>query len=329
MELKHIALSQTERQQIAGKISIGIQYDEVLDSVRNNLSSTEVSRLHLLKRKDLSNIAREFRLTKIRHRSDAQSVRIWVEMCRQEKSDIVRFIKFQEEEDSQHGRLAVKDFILVLMNDVQVHMLQQYGHYRVNCMDSTHGTNAYDFQLTTLLVIDDYGEGFPVAFCISSKVDTLAMEFFLEKVRTAIGGPVDGAIPMTDDAPAYANAWRRIMGPPDHHILCTWHIDRNWRKNLSKINHSTEVKKDVYKTLRVLLETDTKEQFHSLLESSLRDMEADEGMSEFLSYFRREYVSRPEVWAYSNRLGLHCLHNMHIEAFHRTLKHVFMQGRKV
>jgi len=81
--------------------------------------------------------------------------------------------------------------------------------------------------------------------------------------------------------------------------------------------------------LRVLLETDNKEKFHSLLESLLRDMEADEGMTEFLLYFRREYVLRPEVWAYCYRLGLHCLHNMHLEAFHRTLKHVFMQGRKV
>jgi len=143
---------------------------------------------------------------------------------------MVRFIKFQREKTtdaSQEGRLADTDFVLALMNDVQVHMLQKYGHHRVNCMDSTHGINAYDFQLTTLLVIDDYGEGFPVAFCISNKIDSLAMEVFLEKVRTAIGGLVKGATLMTDDALAYVNAWRSIMGPPDHHILCTWHIDKN------------------------------------------------------------------------------------------------------
>jgi len=116
-------------------------------------------------------------------------------------------------------------------------------------MYSTHGTNAYDFHLTTLLVIDNYGEGFPVAFCISNKIDSLAMEVFLEKARTAIGGPVKGDTLMTDDAPAYVNAWRSIMGPPDHHILYTWHIDRNWRKNLYKITQSTEVKGDVYKML--------------------------------------------------------------------------------
>ena len=144
----------------------------------------------------------------------------------------------------------------------------------------------------------------------------------------ALGAPVDAQVLMTDDALVYVNAWRSVMGPPDHHLLCTWHVDRNWRKNLSQINNSMAVKTQVYKMLRVLLETDSKEKFHSLLESSLHDMEEDEGMTEFLSYFRREYVSRPEVWAFSYWLGLHINYNMHLEAFHRTLKHVFMQGKK-
>ena len=38
-------------------------------------------------------------------------------------------------------------------------------------MDSTQGMNNYDFQLTTVLAIDEHGEGFPVAFCYSSHVD--------------------------------------------------------------------------------------------------------------------------------------------------------------
>jgi len=178
----------------------------------------------------------------------------------------------------------------------------------------------------------DFGEGFPVAFCISSKVDTLAMEVFLEHVRAAVGGPVNGAVLMTDDAPAYVNAWTTVMEPPDHHILSTWDTDRFWRKNFSKINQSTEFKADVFKRLRALLETDNKEKFHCLLESFFLDMEADESMTEFLLYFRRTYVSRPESWARSYQLDMDCyrsVHNIHLGEFHETLKHVFMQDRKV
>ena len=36
--------------------------------------------------------------------------------------------------------------------------MKQYGN-NVICMDATHGTNMYDFQLITVLVIDSLGEG--------------------------------------------------------------------------------------------------------------------------------------------------------------------------
>jgi len=134
---------------------------------------------------------------------------------------------------------------------------------------------------------------------------------------------------MTDDSPVYVNAWRTVMGLPNHHILCTWHIDRRWKKNLSKIKRSTEVKAELYQMLRALREADNMEEFRSSLDSSLRYMEAVEGMSKFVSYFRREYVARPEMWAYSYRRGLHHIHTVHLEAFHLALKHIFVPETKV
>jgi len=333
MLLKHIPLTLGERRKIAGMISGGVQFEDILGGIRNKVSSTEISRIHLLQRRDLNNIAHEFRISKSRHIDDAESVRLWVEQCREEKSGMVRFIKFEGEEAedafSQDGRIALDDFMIVLMNDVQVHLLQMYGHHRVNCIDSTHKTNGYNFQLTTLLIIDNNGEGFPVAFCISSKLDTSVMEVFLEHVRIAIGGCVEGAILISDNAPAYVDAWRTVMGPPSDHVLCTWHIDRSWRKNIAKIKQSPEVKAQVYKVLRVVLEAENKDEFECLLESTLRDMEAYEGTAEFLTYFRREYASRPEMWAHCYQFFSLSKHNLHLEAFHRTLKHIFMQGRKV
>ena len=40
---------------------------------------------------------------------------------------------------------------------------------RVVCVDGTHSTNGYNF---TLLTVDEYGEGFPVAWCTSNKEKT-------------------------------------------------------------------------------------------------------------------------------------------------------------
>ena len=83
--LKHTALSQLDRQHLAGRISMGIQFDEIMEKVQDIHSSAELTRLHLLKYMDLNNISSSFYLSKIQHKNDAESVRIWVEMYRQEK----------------------------------------------------------------------------------------------------------------------------------------------------------------------------------------------------------------------------------------------------
>ena len=54
-------------------------------------------------------------------------------------------------------------------------------------IDSTHGTNAYNFQLTTVMVIDDHGEGYPAAFCYSNRVDEVAMALFFTAIKNALG----------------------------------------------------------------------------------------------------------------------------------------------
>ena len=62
------------------------------------------------------------------------------------------------------------DFLLVLQMLFQCDMLKSFSSNAV-CIDSTHGTNAYDFNLTSILVIDDYREGLPVGWMISNRED--------------------------------------------------------------------------------------------------------------------------------------------------------------
>jgi hypothetical protein len=42
-------------------------------------------------------------------------------------------------------------------------MLRTYGT-EIICIDGTHGTNAYGFELSTIVVLDDQHQGFPVLF---------------------------------------------------------------------------------------------------------------------------------------------------------------------
>jgi len=50
-------------------------------------------------------------------------------------------------------------------------------------MDSTHGTNVYNFNLTTLLVLDEFGEGIPVAWMVCNHEDAVALKPFLKKAK--------------------------------------------------------------------------------------------------------------------------------------------------
>ena len=331
-DVAHQQLTRDQRAEIAGMLSMGIPFDDVLAKVQLSGDNAAVSRLHLTSKQDLKNITRDFHLATsvMRCANDADSVAAWVQQDQLNgQHSLVRYAKFQGAQDNVTG-LADDDFMLVIMSEAQTAgLLQLYRPLKEVAMDSTHGTNAYDYQLTTLMIIDEHGEGFPAAFCFSNRVTEVTMRVFLSVCRDNIGRPMADAVLMSDDTDVYCNAWTEVMGPPAHRLLCTWHVDRSWRKNIPKIAADNLVKATVYKTLRALMELPDREVFDEKLADFLATVAADKKTEHFATYFNREYASRPQLWAFCYRRGLHVHHNMHLEALHRVLKHVHMQGRKV
>lgn len=54
-----------------------------------------------------------------------------------------------KEQDCYPKDLTVcKDFILIIMINIQAEILNRFGNDRV-CIDSTHDNNGYDFQFTS------------------------------------------------------------------------------------------------------------------------------------------------------------------------------------
>lgn len=54
------------------------------------------------------------------------------------------------------GTFGATDFALALMTEPQKELLEELGTGTV-CLDSTHGTTGYQFELTALLVLDEVG----------------------------------------------------------------------------------------------------------------------------------------------------------------------------
>jgi len=228
---------------------------------------------------------------------------------------------------TEYFPLDINDFMLIILTETQKEVLKKFGSGKL-CIDSTHGTNQYNFNLTTIVVIDEFGEGYPAAFCISTKIDEVHMTVFFSKIKEAIDCFAPNVF-MSDDAPAFWNAWIKTMYPiPKFHLLCKWHIDNNWRKNLKKIAGPQTVKAYIYKTLRVLLEEPNETQFETLLDSFLCKLKEEPALHNFKAYFVNHYVNRKKLWAACYRHQVMLNTNMVLEAFHKTLKYVYLKAKK-
>jgi len=88
-------------------------------------------------------------------------------------------------------------------------------------------------------------------------------------------GLITTKVLMSDDTSTYINDWFNIMSNPDYHLLCNWHVDRSWRKNLNKIKSLTK-QSEVYKACRTLMEILNIDQFQNSLEYFLAMCEDDD-----------------------------------------------------
>lgn len=162
----------------------------------------------------------------------------------------VLYYKHQESIDSAVPHFTVNDFCLIIMNPLKTQLFIKFGNNKV-CVDGTHRLNGYSFQLYTIVVVDEYGNGYPVAFCFSNRSDTDTYKHYFQCIKNTID-TINSFIFMSDDELAFYNAWCSIMGCAVKQLLCTWHILRNWVKNLNKIN-GNEKKKIIFKTLKSLM----------------------------------------------------------------------------
>nr|XP_008192473.1 PREDICTED: uncharacterized protein LOC103312776 [Tribolium castaneum] len=326
-DLRHLFLTLQERKCLANKMALKIPFPQILDEIRDSVVGSQLDRIHLLTRKDLSNIERSFHLQSsvVRHESDAVSVDAWVKQ--RESSGSILFYKPQGTQSESNSDLREEDFVLIIMNQGQEEILKKYGSDCI-CIDSTHGLNQYDFEMHTLLVIDDVREGFPCAFLISNRSDETVIKIFFHHIKERIGFQVTSKVFMSDMAEAYYKAWNFIMGPAKYRLFCTWHVDRSWRKNLSKIK-TKEKQVMVYKYLRTLLEERDENAFLRMLNDFIRTITNDPETNEFSEYFKNNYINNRHCWAYCYRLHSGLNTNMHIERMHRTIKCIYFGGRKV
>lgn len=178
------------------------------------------------------------------------------------------------------------------------------------------------------MVVNEFGEGVPTAFLLSNKVDTRMLTQFFQIIKMKVGN-IKCKVFMSEDAPKFYNAWISTMSVPDNRLLCTWHADRNWRKNLKTIKGDQAAKAKVYKSMRMLLQTKDPCELQELQDFLLSELMCCENTIALGEYFKTYYADRYHLRAYCYRQGLGINTNMFLEAMHRTLKHIHFEGKKI
>ena len=204
-------------------------------------------------------------------------------------------------------------------------MLKKFTPEKVVCIDDTHGTNAYNLHLTTLMVLDELEEGFAAGWFISNNTDTSSMQIFFNAIKINVG-EVSPSWFMSDDANQFYNAWSMTFESKPKKLLCTWQVLRAWRQHLKLINN-TEKEETIYQTLKMLVDETNQNKFSVMLENAVTAWKLDNDTKDFAIYFENNYKCRVSQWASSYRTLCGLNTNMYVEAFHHVLKYNFLRGK--
>ncbi|KAH1009021.1 hypothetical protein HUJ04_001450, partial [Dendroctonus ponderosae] len=118
------------------------------------------------------------------------------------------------------------------------------------------------------------------------------------------------------------------MPLPKRRLYCSWHVDKAWRKNLSKIKNR-ECQAEVYKILRTLLEETDEKQFYELFSGAKNYLSNNSETKDFANYFFNNYENNIFSWAFCFRLHSGVNTNMHLERMHRTIKEIYCSQKKI
>ena len=193
--LGHLPFNEEDRKWFAGKLSLGVPAAVIIRQARLNYGR-QLTRSFLVTRQDLGNIAVSFGIARPerRHSNDSTSIEAFV--CSLSSSHDCPIILYKRESDSHihigptdanADGLIPDEFLLGYMDTSQCEMLKLHGvgERSVVCCDSTHGTNQYRYIMTTVMVMDDNRQGFPVAFLFSKKETEPVLEIVFQSHKGA------------------------------------------------------------------------------------------------------------------------------------------------
>ncbi|RZF44220.1 hypothetical protein LSTR_LSTR003860 [Laodelphax striatellus] len=329
MDLSRLSLSNKEKEEIAQKIASKVPLEDILNDIRDSLYNEHVRRIHLTTKTDLHNLIAKFKLNRneIKNGCEYKSVDSWVSTHL--SSSMIRLYKNQGDVIEAFPQLTQQDFCLIVANDAQISLLHKYGNYVV-CVDNTHGLDSLGFEMFSILVVDELGEGLPCALMFTTRNDTAVLEVFYLVIKSALSGlNLEPCYFMSDLDEASYVAWLEVFPCKEtQRLLSSWHIDEAWRSQIDKIKTKEPIiKANIYKQAKLLMNEKNLLTFGMMANNFLHELFSKEETRSFGSYME-VFINEPQTWAYAHRLFKGIDASIHLENMHRNLKQIFFKGKK-
>lgn len=177
-------------------------------------------------------------------------------------------------------------------------------------------------------MIDEYGEGVPLAYCLTEREDENSITAFLKIVKDTCGQITANDF-LSDDASQYFSSWQTIFGNGAKKRLCSWHVYKNWKQQLRNKVSNKKKEDDIINRLISIRNSKDEETAKRNLDQLIKNLSTDKSTKAFASYLKSYYQKRIKEWIYCDRSVLIPNTNMHIEALHRLIKCIFLNSKRI
>ena len=226
----------------------------------------------------------------MRHVNDHVSLSRWIAEWNRLGLNPVLFHK-RKGTESPYGDLGIEDFVVVIQSEIQKKLMLKFGESGLLCLSVPCAA----YVLTSLCVIDEFGEGLPVAVCMSNRIDDVIVRIFFSKVKENVG-ELKPAWFMSGSHDNFYATFVQLTGHQPMRFVSLSSTEACFRSELVKgrLGHMTN-EVGVYETvLTALLERNDKvfeDLVWMLLQRSTKKLEA------FYKQFTTQWLQRRYEWA--------------------------------
>lgn len=221
--------------------------------------------------------------------SGDKDVESWV--LEKTNKDCIKFFKPQYCISPKYPELGLDGYFLLLMTKPQIEFMKKFSN-RLVCVDRQKGEN---FEVVSLLILDDREECLPCAFLFTNKVTLEVFNVFFTEIKNIVG-KVGTKILLSEKFNGVANIWEQVMEISVKNMICSWDILSDWVSNLWSVEKQEKVN-DTYMKLEQLLEEKDINSFSTKCEALLDQLMSDPETKEFGSYFADNYSGNAHTWA--------------------------------